>query len=88
MMDIREIVKQELASAVAENSPVPFPEEIDDDTPLDEFWLDSIVFTAMLIEIDKKVGYTPTDIVEGVLFPTTFGELGAVYANDENVQVP
>lgn len=85
-MDIREIVRQELANAVTENSPVPFPEDIDDDTPLDEFWLDSIVFTAMLIEIDKKVGYTPTDIVEGIFFPTTFGELVSAYANDEAVQ--
>ena len=84
-MNIREIVKQELASAVAENSPVPFPEEIDDDAPLDEFWLDSIVFTALLIEIDKKVGYTPTDIVEGIFFPTTFGELVEAYTAGERV---
>lgn len=84
-MDIREIVKAELGKAVAENSPVPFPGEIDDDAPLDEFWLDSIVFTALLIEIDKKVGYTPTDIVEGLFFPTTFGELVSAYANGERI---
>jgi len=80
-MNIREIIRDELAIAVAENSPVPFPDEIDDDAPLDEFWLDSIVFTSLLIEIDKKVGYTPTDIVEGVFFPTTFGELVVAYMN-------
>ena len=82
-MDIREIVQNELALAVAENSPVPFPDNLDDDAPLDEFWLDSIVFTALLVAIDKKVGYTPAEIVEGIFFPTTFGELVAAYTNDE-----
>ena len=47
-MDIREIVLKKLAVIVAENSPIPFPNEIDDDDittssvhgsifPLDDF---------------------------------------------------
>jgi len=51
-MSIREIVKSELAKAVVENSPVPFPEHLDDDAQLDEFWLDSIVFTTLLGPVD------------------------------------
>ncbi|MEM7531676.1 MAG: hypothetical protein AAF639_05855 [Chloroflexota bacterium] len=81
-MDIREIVKNELAAVVAEKSPVPFPDDIEDDALLDEFWLDSVVFTAMITSISQQVGYTPTDIVEGVFFPTTFGELVDVYQNN------
>ena len=83
-MNIREIVKTELATVVTENSPVPFPDEIDDDAPLDEFWLDSIAFASLLTAIEKRVGYIPTEIVEGVFFPTTFGELVSAYTDSEH----
>jgi len=81
LVDIREIVKHQLSIIVAQNSPVPFPDEIDDDAPLNEFWLDSLSFTSLLVAIEKKVGYMPADIIEGVYFPETFGELVSAYAN-------
>ena len=43
-MNIRNIVLVRLEKAVAEHSPMPFPEEMDDDTELDMFGLDSLAF--------------------------------------------
>ena len=82
-MTVREIVKAELASAVAKHSPVSFPEEIEDNTLLDEFWLDSIVVTGLLVELDKKIGHTLTDTMKGDFFAMTFSELVSAYTNGE-----
>ena len=78
-MDIREIVREKLAVIVAENSPIPFPNEIDDDDALDEFGLDSAAFMGLLAEIEGEVGYIPAASLEGDLYPETFGELVGAY---------
>ena len=64
---------------MAENSPVPFPDAIDDDDELDSFGLDSAAFMTLLAEIEEVVGYIPSAILEGDLYPETFGELVAAY---------
>ena len=78
-MDIRETIQAKLAAVVAKNSPVPFPDTIDDDDLLDTFGLDSAAFMTLLAEIETNVGYIPTAILEGDLYPETFGELVAAY---------
>lgn len=78
-MDIREICKNKLAAAVAENSPMPFPADIDDDDELDVFALDSLAFMGLLTNIEQEVGYIPDAILEGDLYPETFGELVSAY---------
>lgn len=78
-MDIRELVEAKLAAAVKEHSPMPFPEAIDDDDELDIFGLDSLAFMGLLTAIEKDVGYIPRAILEGDLYPETFGELVSAY---------
>ena len=78
-MNIRNIVLTRLEQAVAEHSPMPFPEEMDDDVELDMFNLDSLAFVDLLTGIEKDVGYIPRAILEGDLYPETFGELVSAY---------
>lgn len=78
-MNVRDIVQTRLAAAVAEHSPMPFPESIDDDDELDVFGLDSLAFMGLLTAIEKDVGYIPRTILEGDLYPETFGELVSAY---------
>ena len=78
-MNLRETVQRKLAAVVADNSPVPFPAVIDDDDVLDTFGLDSAAFMTLLAQIEEDVGYIPSAILEGDLYPETFGELVAAY---------
>ena len=81
-MNIRNIVLARLEQAVAEHSPMPFPEEIDDDIELDIFGLDSLAFMELLTSIEKEVGFIPRAILEGDLYPETFGELLSAYEKE------
>ncbi|MDB4222559.1 phosphopantetheine-binding protein [Granulosicoccus sp.] len=78
-MSTRDIVKTSLEAVVAEHSPMPFPDAIDDDDELDIFGLDSLAFMTLLTTIEKEVGYIPSAILEGDLYPETFGELVSAY---------
>lgn len=78
-MGIRDTVRARLAEAVAEHSPMPFPDDIDDDDELDVFGLDSLAFMGLLTTIEKDVGYIPRAILEGDIYPETFGELVSAY---------
>lgn len=78
-MTIREIVRNQLASVVEEHSPVPFPERINDDDPLDVFGLDSVAFTSLIAQLEEKIGFIPAAILEGDAYPETFGELVYIY---------
>ena len=82
-MNIRNIVLTRLKNAVAEHSPMPFPEEIDDDSELDVFGLDSLAFMDLLTSIEQDVGFIPRKILEGDLYPETFGEFVSAYDSDE-----
>ena len=81
-MNIRNIVLTRLKNAVAEHSPMPFPEEIDDDSELDVFGLDSLAFMDLLTSIEQDVGFIPRKILEGDFYPETFGELVSAYGSD------
>ncbi len=58
---------------------MPFPDTIEDDDELDVFGLDSLAFMSLLTAIEKEVGYIPNAILEGDLYPETFGELVSAY---------
>ena len=81
-MNIRNIILARLKKAVAEHSSMPFPEEMDDDSELDVFGLDSLAFMDLLTGIEQDVGYIPRKILEGDLYPETFGELVSAYDKD------
>ena len=81
-MNIRNIILARLKNAVAEHSPMPFPEEMDDDSELDVFGLDSLAFMDLLTGIEQDVGYIPRKILEGDLYPETFVELVSAYDKD------
>ena len=78
-MNMRDLVFSKLAAIVAENSPIPLPDTIDDDDLLDTYGLDSAAFMSLLAAIEDEVGYIPAAILEGDLYPETFGELVAAY---------
>ena len=46
---------------------------------MDSIGLDSAAFMTLLAEIEEVVGYIPSAILEGDLYPETFGELVAAY---------
>lgn len=78
-MNIRDICKAKLEAVVAEHSPMPFPDAIDDDDELDIYGLDSVAFMSLLTAIEKDVGYIPKAILAGDIYPETFGELVSAY---------
>ena len=78
-MNVRNVVHDQLKRVVAEHSPMPFPENIEDDDELDLFGLDSLAFMELLIGVEKELGYIPRTILEGDLYPETFGELISAY---------
>ena len=78
-MDTREVIENKLAAVVAAHSPIPFPDAIDDDEPLDSFGLDSVAFTALLAEVEEALGRIPPAILEGDFYPETFGELVSAF---------
>jgi len=75
----RDIIQARLAAVVADHSPMPFPDTIDDDDELDIFGLDSLAFMSLLTALEKDAGYIPAAILEGDLYPETFGELVSAY---------
>ena len=58
---------------------MPFPDDIEDDDELDVFGLDSLAFMELLTAIEKDVGYIPRAILEGDVYPETFGEFVSAY---------
>ena len=79
-MSIREIVLQELATLVEEFSPMPFPDDVTDETQLDEFWLDSVAFMTLITNLEERLGMIPPAIMQGEFIPKTVGEFVAMYA--------
>ena len=78
-MNIREIILQELATLVEEFSPLPFPDDVTDETRLDEFWLDSVAFVALLTNLEEKLGILPPAIAQGEVHPKTVGDFVSIY---------
>lgn len=81
---MRNVILKHLAATVAEHSPLPFPDKIDEAMPLKDFWLDSVAFASMLTAIEGEVGFIPMQILRGKAFPETIGELIAAYERESN----
>lgn len=81
-MNTHDIVLQHLADVVTEFSPLTFPNDVTDETRLDEFWLDSIAFVTLLSNLEEVLGFIPQAVVQGK-FPQTVGELVAMYTESE-----
>lgn len=76
-MNIQNIVETQLRLAIAEHSSVPV--EFDNESYLDEFQLDSVAFTAMLVQLEAKIGFIPDSMLSGIEYPETVGELVEMY---------
>lgn len=81
-MEIRNVILTQLQLAVEKYTEFPFPDEIDDGTPLDNFWLDSIAFTSLFVSIESEIGFMPTAILSGEAFPDTIGEFIEIYERE------
>ncbi|MBV7338434.1 acyl carrier protein [Chloroflexi bacterium TSY] len=81
-MQVREVILNHLAAVVEEHSPLPFPDDVDDDMQLNEFWLDSVALVELVTAIEKEIGFIPTEILHGIAFPKTIGELITAYENE------
>lgn len=78
-MTIRETVLHYLSEVVAEYASFQLPDDVTDATKLDAFWLDSIVYTAFISRMEDALGYIPSPILEGAVFPETIGDLVGLY---------
>lgn len=78
-MSTREIVLRHLAATVERSSPVRFPESVSDETRLDQFWIDSVNFAALMSGLGKELGCVPRVLLEGVYYPETVGSLVEIY---------
>lgn len=50
------------------------------DTPLADTGLDSLGFTTLIIDLERKLGVDPFGGDEEIVYPETFGELVDLYA--------
>ena len=80
-MTMREIVVKHIAEVVETHSSVPFPDDVTDETRLADLWLDSVAYTDLISRLEEAVGYIPTAIADGALYPETIGGLVSIYAN-------
>jgi len=80
-MTMREIVVQHVAEVVEAHSSVPFPDDATDETKLADLWLDSVAYTDLISRLEEAVGYIPTVILDGALYPETIGGLVSLYEN-------
>lgn len=82
--DLYEIVLAHLKTTVETLTPLPFPDDVDAETPLQTFRLDSVAFTSLLVGLEQELGFIPSEILQGIAFPETVGELIEAYANEMN----
>ncbi len=81
-MEIRRIILAQLQLAVEEFTPLPFPSDVDDDMLLDEFRLDSVAFTNLLVGLEQQLGFIPSGMLRGIAFPETVGEFIEAYESE------
>lgn len=81
-MDTRTIVLGQLQATVEAFTPRPFPPNVKNEKPLNDFHLDSVAFTSLLVALEQQFGFIPIGILRGVAFPQTVGELIAAYEEE------
>ena len=78
-MNTHDTVLHHLAETVTEFSPLPFPDDVTDETRLDEFWLDSIAFVTLLSGLEETLGFIPQAVIRGEFQPKTVGDFVSLY---------
>ena len=78
-MNTRDIVLQHLAEIVTEFSPLSFPDDVTDETLLEEFWLDSVAFVSLLSNLEEALGFIPLAVIQDRFQPKTVGDFVAMY---------
>lgn len=86
-MNTRNIVLENLKKVVEANSPTPFPEVVQDDTQLEEFWLDSVAFVSLIAQVESELGFIPARLIEGAFYPETVGELVGLYTDPDEKRI-
>jgi acyl carrier protein len=81
-METRPIILNQLQATVEQFSALPFPPVVDDAMVLNDFQLDSVAFTNLLVALEQQFGFIPLGILRGIAFPQTVGELVAAYENE------
>ena len=76
-MDIRAVILNEMASVAAENNRKLAP--LEDSTTLMESGLDSLGFAILIARLEDATGLDPLSSSTGAGYPTTLGELIALY---------
>jgi|JI10StandDraft_1071094.scaffolds.fasta_scaffold395961_2 acyl carrier protein len=84
-MEIQAIILQQLQVTVEQFSVLPFPAAVEDEMLLNDFHLDSVAFTNLLVGLEQQLGFIPLGILRGIAFPETIGELIAAYENEVHV---
>lgn len=86
-METRTIILTHLQTTVEQFTPLPFPAMIEDEMQLNDFHLDSVAFTSLLVALEQQFGFIPTGILRGIAFPQTIGELITAYEVEVTVTV-
>jgi acyl carrier protein len=82
--EIHDIILTHLRTTVESLTPLPFPDDVDAETPLQTFRLDSVAFTSLLVGLEQAFGFIPSKILQGIAYPQTVGELIEAYVNELN----
>lgn len=69
----------EIMSEVAEASGLSLVENINDNTILLESGLDSLGFAILVARLEEELGYDPFVMMTEPVYPSTLGELVAIY---------
>ena len=78
-MTTRQIVLAKLSEVAKEHLSVPLPQNLQDDAKLNDFGFDSVAYVALISVLEDDLGFIPEPILDGASFPTTIGELTAMY---------
>ena len=78
-MNISNTILTQLQDMLANHQAAP---QIDAETYMDELQLDSVAFTGLLAKLEAEIGFIPTEMLQGLTFPETVGELIAMYESE------
>jgi len=79
MNNLRELVEAVFQEAL-ELTDSELIDELEDNTVLLESGLDSLGFAILVARLEEELGYDPFSIMEEPVYPTTFKDFLAIYA--------
>ena len=78
-MDVRAAITAEMTRIAQEQNKTLAP--LQDDLVLLDSGLDSLCFAILVARLEDELGFDPFSMGDDALFPTTFGEFVAFYAD-------